>query len=78
MELTLDCRDGMAAIHDQLAQALAFPQWYGRNLDALHDCLTCLQQNLTLTLLWPELLPGLKRVLEDSAAINPHLQIALC
>lgn len=28
------------AAHDHLAQQLAFPGWYGRNLDALYDLLT--------------------------------------
>lgn len=27
-------------LHDRLALALGFPEWYGRNLDALYDCLT--------------------------------------
>lgn len=27
-------------LHDILADALGFPDWYGRNLDALYDCLT--------------------------------------
>ena len=26
--------------HDYLAQTLGFPDWYGRNLDALYDLLT--------------------------------------
>ena len=26
--------------HDYLAQELGFPEWYGRNLDALYDMLT--------------------------------------
>lgn len=25
---------------DAIAEALAFPDWFGRNLDALYDCLT--------------------------------------
>ena len=25
---------------EQLGRALALPEWWGRNLDALHDCLT--------------------------------------
>ncbi len=25
---------------DAIGVALSFPAWYGRNLDALHDCLT--------------------------------------
>ena len=41
-EIIIDCsllktRDDF---HDHLAQALAFPDWYGKNLDALHDLLT--------------------------------------
>lgn len=27
-------------LHDTLAGAMDFPDWYGRNLDALYDCLT--------------------------------------
>lgn len=76
MQLTIDCRDSLAAIHDQLAQALAFPRWYGKNLDALHDCLTDLKQDTTITLLYPKLRPGLCRVLEDSAQENPHIHIS--
>jgi hypothetical protein len=33
------CAD-LASALAQLGQALDFPQWYGGNLDALHDCLT--------------------------------------
>ena len=31
-------------LHDTLAAALDFPDWYGRNLDALYDCLTDLAE----------------------------------
>ena len=27
-----------AALHRALAEGLRFPEWYGGNLDALHDC----------------------------------------
>lgn len=27
-------------LHNAFAEALALPEWYGRNLDALHDVLT--------------------------------------
>ena len=36
----------MADIHRILAEELAFPEWYGGNLDALHDCLTDLHEDL--------------------------------
>ena len=31
-------------LHDALARQLALPDWYGRNLDALFDCLTDLHE----------------------------------
>ena len=27
-------------LHDALSEALELPEWYGRSLDALYDCLT--------------------------------------
>ena len=40
--ITLDCKDIKTAerLHQELAQALHFPDYYGKNLDALFDCLT--------------------------------------
>ena len=79
MELTIDCRAGLDAVHDQLARELNFPHWYGRNLDALYDCLTELEQPACFTVLNPDLEPMLLRVLTDAAGENPklHLHIAL-
>lgn len=31
---------GREALHERLASQLALPEWYGKNLDALYDCLT--------------------------------------
>ena len=40
-EFTLDCArmTDRAAAHEYLAAAPELPEHYGRNLDALHDCL---------------------------------------
>ena len=37
-------------VHDYLKEMLEFPEYYGKNLDALHDCLTDLQDvEITIT-----------------------------
>ena len=40
--ITIDCAGitDKAGFHNAVAQALELPSWYGKNLDALHDCLT--------------------------------------
>ena len=84
-EVTLDCRSFVSrdAMHKAFAEALSFPDHYGSNLDALHDCLVCLPGETRLTLLhWQTAeasLGGygrsLKRVLTDSEAENSGLHI---
>ena len=38
-----------ASFHDEISSALSFPDYYGKNLDALYDCLTELSdQHLVL------------------------------
>ena len=37
-------------LHDALARQLSFPEWYGRNLDALYDCLTAVGEDTELVL----------------------------
>ena len=69
------------ALHDQLQNRLPLPAWYGRNLDALYDCLTDCPEPLTILLrnepaarislgTYGE---KLFRVLEDAAGENPRL-----
>ena len=84
-EVTLDCRGFVprSALHKAFAEALSFPDHYGNNLDALHDCLTGLSEETVLVLLFWEPAEAalgrygaaLKRVLEDSASENPRLHI---
>lgn len=68
-------------LHDVLSRELGFPAWYGRNLDALHDCLTALCEETSITFLHFSALPfptaGLLRVLRDSEHENEMLEISL-
>lgn len=77
IHLILDGRDGMAAIHEQLARALDFPGYYGRNLDALYDCLTETAADVHLELQNRDALgpkgDALDAALRDAAAENPHI-----
>ena len=40
-------------VHDYLMVTLEFPEYYGKNLDALHDCLTDLE-NVEITITSPD------------------------
>ena len=40
-------------VHDYLKEMLDFPEYYGKNLDALHDCLTDLE-DVEITITSPE------------------------
>ena len=50
MEIILDSRtvDSRETLHQRLSELLHLPAWYGRNLDALHDCLTELREPVAL------------------------------
>jgi len=65
-------------LHELLRERLSLPDWYGRNLDALHDCLTDLR-DVTVVLrnagALTEALGGygetVLRVFRDAAEENP-------
>ena len=66
-----------------LGQALALPEWWGRNLDALYDCLTGeLGRPVRLELSGREAMEAtdfgrrLLRVLEDAAAASSRFELA--
>ncbi len=69
--------------HAELAKALHFPEYYGKNLDALHDCLTSLSdtqlviEDCAFASAKMEKWPGFLSVFFDSAAENPRLEIKL-
>ena len=81
-EITIDCTTvaSLTEIHDILARELNFPEWYGRNLDALHDCLTSLCEETKITFLHFPALPfrsgGLLNVLRDSESENEKLEVS--
>ena len=82
-EIVINCSEisSPAEIHDVLARELNFPEWYGSNLDALHDCLTALCEETRIIFLHFPSLPfrsaGLLRVLRDSENENDKLEISL-
>lgn len=87
LELTIDCRriQDRQELHRAFAETLHFPDWYGNNLDALHDCLVEISRETRLIL---ENFSGLKESLGDYAGSlvyllhdvteeNPNLHIDL-
>ena len=64
-----------------LGQALALPEWWGRNLDALYDCLTDLGRPVRLEVFRRETMVEtpfgrrLLRVLRDAAEELPWLEL---
>lgn len=50
MNVTIDCSriHSKEDLHQVFTEALSFPDWYGKNLDALHDCLTGLTGTIRL------------------------------
>jgi len=75
----------MEEIHKSLAKQLGFPEWYGGNLDALHDWLTDLHEDVDVSIVHSDALletlgPAfvrLSRVLTDAAEENPYLKLHL-
>jgi len=73
------------AIHDAFAERFSFPEYYGRNLDALHDCLTDLDEDIRIVLEFegrsarrlPSYPTKLLRVLLDAASENEHLELVV-
>ena len=67
------------SIHDYLAEQLALPGYYGRNLDALYDVLT--ERNEPLTIIWKNksFLSGyglrVMHTLQDAANNNPAITL---
>ena len=87
MKITLDftpCQTP-AQVQEYLQRALAFPDYYGRNLDALYDMLTTWDRNTRFVLKLPAApavdlapyLPRLTRVFRDAAGENGRIQLTI-
>lgn len=81
IEITLDGAIGMEAIHDQLSQTLHFPSFYGRNLDALYDCLSEMREDVCFSLKNLHAMgrrgPALQILLQKAAVLNPHIHLKM-
>mgnify|MGYP003290236567 CR=1 FL=1 len=72
-------------LHETMASAMQFPAYYGKNLDALHDCLgECCEPTTLIVTHTDRLLRNLGdygdtflRVLTDSAESNKNLTVVL-
>ncbi len=84
-EITIDCRGFVSRsdFHKAFADALSFPDHYGNNLDALHDCLTEIGGETRLRLLhWETAEESLgnygkaaKRAILEAACQNRKLSV---
>ena len=66
-------------LHDVLIRELELPEWYGRNLDALHDCLTQLQDVELVLVGFPDegYLARVRRVIVDAAWDNEGIVLKI-
>ena len=65
------------AVYDYLTEELGFPAYFGRNLDALHDCLTDVGTPTRLILTGTSSPCGEQfvRVFRDAARRNKYLSV---
>ena len=83
MRVILDCKklSRRQPAHKHLQEALDFPKYYGKNLDALFDCLTDLCDCTIVLRGKDQLVQGdgygarILQVLEDAAQVNPGLTL---
>lgn len=68
-------------LHDTLAGSLRLPDWYGRNLDALYDCLSDIQEETEIRILHGEALEdhlgnygkALRKAVRGACRENPRI-----
>ena len=79
VELPASLLTDKEVLHDVLARELELPEWYGRNLDALHDCLTELRDVELVLIGWPDegYLARVRRVIVDAVWENEALTLKI-
>lgn len=73
------------ALHTYLAKKLTFPSYYGKNLDALHDCLCERSTPLHITVTYTDRLKEhlgdygetLLQVIQDAAEENERISLSV-
>ena len=83
--ITIDCSQifDKEGFHTTMEEKLEFPSWYGKNLDALHDCLTEVFTNTQVHFLnWNHLeetlglyTMAIRRAINHAAEENPSIEI---
>lgn len=82
MKYVLDCdmmKERVQA-HEYIARVLSFPEYYGKNLDALYDCLTDMTDceiEIINTEKLPQKLKGILRVMRDAAESNDTIRLSV-
>ena len=72
-------------LHDVLAASLQLPDWYGRNLDALYDCLSDIQEETEIRLLHEEALEdylgcyagAFRKAVYSACRANPRIRFII-
>jgi len=70
-------------LHRAFSEALIFPDFYGKNLDALHDCLTSVFEQTEISISNKDVLEKnlgeyalkFEKCIEESAAENPRIKV---
>ena len=87
MEIILDglLMTDRSVLHDLLAEKFAFPDYYGRNLDALYDLLSTYPERIDVTLIHEAQLhqnlgnygESLLYTLQDAASVNSNMKFSI-
>lgn len=87
MEIILDgaLMTDRTAVHDLLAEKFGFPDYYGRNLDALYDLLSAYSVPVAVTIVHEAQMhdnlgsygKSLLRTLHDGSSSNPNVKLSV-